>query len=114
MDLTEWLFMDILVERNLRNFYYLAMALISLLAIYIAKRTRLVRFSLLLWLFSGTICLLWETYLFVTGSRSYEYYAIVELLYHALTEAGPGLIIMTIGAHYMGIIDLSRFREGEE
>jgi len=112
MDIGEILFREIIVERNLRNFYYIGMGVISIIALVLARKTRFVRFSMLLWLFSGMICFLWEFTLFVTGSRSYNFHGIVELIYHALTEAGPGLIIMVITAHYTGLIDISRFRDG--
>ena len=111
MDIMSFLFHETVVERNLYNYYYVGMAIISFIAIFLAYRTRLLRFSLLLWAFSGLICLIWEASLFFSGIRDYNYIGIIELLYHALTEAGPGLIIMVITAEKIKMIDLERFRE---
>lgn len=111
MDLFSVLFQEIDIIRNLQNFYYVGLAILSFLAVYAAFKERLFRFSMLLWLFSGLICLLWESYLFFTGTRGYNYFAVAELLYHALTEAGPGLILMLLVGNKLGIIDLSEFQE---
>jgi len=49
--------------------------------------------------------------LFTAGLRHYSFFSSAELMYHAITEGGPGLIIMAIFADYVGIIDLSDFKE---
>ena len=103
---------SIFIVRHLKNFYYVGMFVLSLIALYAAYRTRLFRFSMLLYALSASICLLWELALFSTDLRGYNYLEIIELFYHALTEAGPGLIMMALTAHIMGIIDLSRFKDG--
>ena len=64
-----------------------------------------------LWLSTAIIGLLWEITLFSTDMRHYNFAAEIELFYHALTEGGPGLIVMTIFADKIGIIDLSRYKE---
>jgi hypothetical protein len=45
------------------------------------------------------------------GSRNYNFSPAIELLYHALTEAGPGLIIMILFAHKIKIIDISEYSD---
>ena len=69
------------------------------------------RFSIYLWLISGLICLFWELYLFITGSRTYNFSPALELPYHALTEAGPGLIIMILFAHKIKLIDITDYAD---
>jgi hypothetical protein len=81
-------------------------------AVYLAKRYRLFKFSMLLWLSVALIGLAWEMVLFSAGSRHYSFLAAAELLYHVITEGGPGLIVMTIFADKIGIIDLSEYKEG--
>jgi hypothetical protein len=49
--------------------------------------------------------------LFVTGSRTYNFSAALELPYHALTEAGPGLIIMILFAHKINLIDITEYSD---
>lgn len=109
--LESWLTEPFEIQRHLNNGYFVIMALISVSAIAYAWLTRFKWLSMYLWLIAGTIGLLWETSLFVLGSRSYDFLSIAELVYHALTEAGPGLIIATITAHYAGIVDLERFHD---
>ena len=111
MNYTDWLFFTITVSRRLTNAYYLVMLIISIIAIYLAYKMRFKRFSFFLWLISGLICLLWESYLFLTGARNYNFAALPELLYHALTEAGPGLIIMILFAHKIKLIDITEYSD---
>jgi len=113
MDATSWLFEDIVIRRSFYNAYYVAMFAIMPLAAYLAVRYNFRRFSLLLWLNSGLIGLLWELTLFLLGLRHYNpgFIPPLELAYHALTEAGPGLVIMTIAADRWGIVDLGRFHD---
>ncbi len=106
-----WLTDTLEIQRHLVNGYFVIMAIISLVAIIVAWRTRFLWLSMYLWLIAGTIGLIWEAVLFGLGSRVYTLQAVGELLYHALTEAGPGLIITVIFAHYVGIIDAERFRD---
>ena len=112
MDIAEWLLKDIVVSRSFQTqIFYIFMLFFSVFAIFLARRYRLFRFSMLLWLSSAIICLLWEVVLFSSGMRYYSFLAAAELLYHALTEAGPGLIVMAIFAEKVGIIDLSEYKE---
>ncbi len=64
-----------------------------------------------LWLSVAIIGLIWEVLLFASGLRHYSFLSSAELMYHAVTEGGPGLIIMAIFADYIGIIDLSEYKE---
>ena len=68
---------------------------------------------MLLWLSAAIIGLIWEILLFSTGLRHYSFLSSAELLYHAITEGGPGLIIMAIFADKVGLIDLSEYKEEE-
>ena len=112
MDIVEWLLTDIVVSRSFQTqTFYIFMLFFSIFAIFLARRYRLFRFSMLLWFSSAIICLLWEIALFGSGLRHYSFFAVGELLYHAITEAGPGLIVMTIFADKVGIIDLSEYKE---
>jgi hypothetical protein len=106
-----WLTDPFEISRHLNNGYFIIMAIISLSAIAYAWLTRFKWLSMYLWLIAGTIGLLWEASLFALGSRSYDFLSVAELVYHALTEAGPGLIIATITAHYVGIVDLERLHD---
>jgi len=65
-----------------------------------------------LWLSVAIIGLIWEGLLFASGLRYYSFLPSAELLYHAITEGGPGLIVMAIFADKVGIIDLSDYKEG--
>ena len=111
MNPIDWLLFSITVSRRLTNAYYIIMLIISLMAIFFAYKMRYKRFSLYLWLISGVICLFWESYLFLTGARNYNFVPALELLYHALTEAGPGLIIMILFAHQIRLIDISEYSD---
>lgn len=82
-----------------------------LISIYLASKYNLKRFSMYIWLFSGAICLIWEVALFTAGARTYSFTAVAEIIYHGVTEAGPGLIIMLIAAYRLGIIDLDEFKD---
>ena len=66
---------------------------------------------MLLWLSAALIGLAWEVVLFSSGLRHYSFLSAAELMYHAITEGGPGLIIMTIFADKVGLIDLSDYKE---
>ena len=111
MNLIDWLLFTIIVSRRLTNAYYIIMVIISVIAILIAYKMRFKRFSLYLWLISGLLCLCWESYLYGTGARHYNFVPALELLYHALTEAGPGLIIMILFAHKIKLIDICEYRD---
>lgn len=111
MDFVDWLLYSIKVSRNLTNGYYIIMLIITLIAVILLMKMRFKRFSMYLWLISGLICLFWELYLFFTGTRSYNFYPALELPYHALTEAGPGLIIMILFAHKIKLIDISDYSD---
>jgi hypothetical protein len=84
---------------------------LMLSAVLLAYKFKLLRFSALLWIVAGGIGLLWESALYATGVRTYTFSPVLELLYHALTEAGPGLIIMVIFAWKIGMIDISEFQD---
>ena len=111
MPIESWLTDTLEIQRHLVNAYFLVMALIALVAMVIAWRTRFKWLSLYLWILAGIIGLVWESILFGIGSREYTLFAVGELLYHALTEGGPGLIITVIFAHHVGIIDIERYRD---
>ncbi len=113
MDIVEWLIKDILISRHFQTqFFYIFLFFFMIFAVYLAKRYRLFKFSMLLWLSVALIGLAWEMVLFSAGSRHYSFLAAAELLYHVITEGGPGLIVMTIFADKIGIIDLSEYKEG--
>ena len=112
MSFLDWLFFEIIVSRRLTNAYYIIMLIITLIAIFLAYKLQFKRFSSYLWLVSGFICLLWEIYLFATGGRHYNFAPALELLYHAITEAGPGLIIMILFAHKIKLIDITEYSDG--
>lgn len=110
----DWLTDPLEVQRHLVNAYFLVMALISVTAIVLAVRTRFKWLSLYLWLMAGLIGLVWEAALFLSGSRDYTLGSGGgELLYHALTEGGPGLVITVLFAHRVGIIDAGAYRDPE-
>ena len=112
MDIAGWLFKEIEVSRHFQTqTFYIFMLCFTIFAIYLAKKYRLFRFSMLLWLSVAIIGFIWEGLLFASGLRHYSFLSSAELLYHALTEGGPGLIIMAIFADYAGIIDLSDYKE---
>ena len=109
----DWL-EPIYIHREFSNAYYVAMLFIVILALYVARRERFWRFSLYLYAVPAFICLVWEAVLFAIGSRTYtggEAWAVLELMYHALTEAGPGLILMMVIGHKLKIIDLEEFKD---
>jgi hypothetical protein len=89
------------------------MLFFTIFAVFLAKRYRLFRFSMYLWLSVAIIGLIWEVLLFTSGLRHYSFLSSAELMYHAITEGGPGLIIMVIFADYVGIIDLSDYKEAK-
>ena len=112
MDIAGWLLKEIEVSRHFQTqTFYIFMLFFTIFAIYLAKRYRLFKFSMFLWLSVAIIGLIWEGLLFASGLRHYSFLSAAELLYHALTEGGPGLIIMAIFADYVGIIDLSDYKE---
>jgi hypothetical protein len=80
-------------------------------AVFLARRYKLFRFSMSLWLSVTIIGLLWEGMLFSFGLRHYSFFSSAELIYHAITEGGPGLIVMAIFADKFGIIDLSDYKD---
>jgi len=83
----------------------------TIFSVILAKKYKLLRFSMLLWLSVTVIGLAWETVLFGFGLRQYSFLSIAELLYHAITEGGPGLIVMTIFADKIGLIDISDYKD---
>jgi hypothetical protein len=114
MDITEWLLKEIIISRSFQTqIFYVFMLFFTIFAIILAKKYRLFRFSLLLWFAAALIGLIWEAVLFGTGLRHYNFWASAELLYHAVTEGGPGLIVMAIFADKVGLIDLSEYKEKE-
>ena len=114
MDIMSWLLKDIVISRSFQTqIFYVFMLFFTIFAIILAKKYRLFRFSMLLWFGAALIGLIWEVILFGTGLRHYNFWSSAELLYHALTEGGPGLIVMAIFADKVGIIDLSEYKEKE-
>ncbi len=111
MTFADWLTDPVTISRHLVNAYFIVMAVISLFAIALAVRTRFKWMALYLWAMAGIIGLVWETSLFLTGAREYALASSGELMYHALTEGGSGLVIMFVFAHWVGIIDAERYRD---
>ena len=112
MDLGQLLLDEIVVSRHFETqIFYIFMLVFTVFSVYMAKRYRLFKFSMLLWLGAALIGLAWEVVLFSSGLRHYSFLSAAELLYHAITEGGPGLIIMTIFADKIGLIDLSEYKE---
>ncbi len=113
MSFVEWLTDPVTISRHLVNAYFLVMAIISIVAIVLAIRTRFKWMAIYLWMMAGLIGLVWEVTLFMGGSRDYALANAGELFYHALTEGGSGLVITFIFANWIGIIDASRYRDPE-
>ena len=111
MSFADWLTDPVTISRHLVNAYFLVMALISLFAVTLAVRTRFKWMALYLWAMAGLIGLIWEISLFLSGSREYALSSAGELLYHALTEGGSGLVITFVFANWVGIIDAERYRD---
>ncbi len=112
MDISQIMLEEIVVSRHFTTqIFYLFMLGFTIFSVYLAKRYRLFRFSMLLWLSAALIGLAWEVVLFSSGLRHYSFLSAAELLYHAITEGGPGLIVMAIFADWIGIIDLSEYKE---
>jgi len=112
MGITDWLFRTIEISRSFQtHVFYLFMFFFSLFALFLAWRSRLLRLSLLLWACAAIIGLLWEAGLFAAGARRYSFAALAELLYHAVTEGGPGLIVMVVFADWVGLVDLGPYKE---
>ena len=63
---------EIIIRRTYYNAYYIAIAIIVVMAVYVAHRYRFVRFSGYLYVVATAICLLWELSLFLTGARHYN------------------------------------------
>lgn len=113
MSFVEWLTDPVIISRYLVNAYFIVMALISLVAIFLAIHTRFKWMAVYLWMMAGFIGLVWEVTLFLSGSRDYALGNSGELLYHALTEGGSGLVITFVFANWIGIIDADRYRDPE-
>ena len=112
MDIIEILFEDIVISRHFQTqIFYVLMLGFTIFSVILAKKYRLFKFSMLLWLSAALIGLAWEVVLFSSGLRHYSFLSAAELLYHAITEGGPGLIIMAIFADKFKIIDLSEYKE---
>jgi len=112
MDISQILLEEIVVSRHFTTqIFYLFMLGFTIFSVYLAKRYRLFRFSMLLWLSAALIGLAWEVVLFSSGLRHYSFLSAAELMYHAITEGGPGLIVMAIFADWIGFIDLSEYKE---
>ena len=106
---------EIIIRRTYVNAYYVVMPAIALLAYWVARRSGFLRMSGYLWVISGAICLAWEVTLYLLGMRHYNpgWWSVGELLFHALLEAGPGLILMLIVGHRAGIISLEDVRDDD-
>lgn len=113
MSIADWFLVESTIRRDFFNSFYFAMFIIMVIAIVLMFRAKLVKFSILLWIVAGIINLIWEASLYFGGSRSYNFYPAAELLYHVLTEAGPGLIIMIITAERLKLIDIKHLHDGE-
>jgi len=112
MDIMTWLLKDITISRSFQTqIFYIFMLFFAIFAIWLSRRYRLFKFSLLLWLSAALIGLIWEAVLFGTGLRHYSFWSTAELLYHAITEGGPGLIVMAIFADKVRLVDLSEYKD---
>lgn len=112
MNSIEWLFKEIVISRVFHTqFFYIFLFFFSFVAVILAKKCRLFRFSLFLWLCAFVIGLTWEIVLFSLGKRMYHFWPPLEIIYHAVTEGGPGLIIMVLFADKTGIINLEQYKE---
>lgn len=112
MDIMAWLLKDITVSRFFQTqAFYIFMLFFTIFAIWLSRKHRLFKFSMFLWLSAALIGLIWEAVLFGTGVRHYSFWSTAELLYHAITEGGPGLVVMAIFADKVGLIDLSEYKE---
>ncbi|KYK25884.1 hypothetical protein AYK20_04325 [Thermoplasmatales archaeon SG8-52-1] len=112
MDIISLLLDEIEISRHFQTqVFYLFMLFFTIFAIYLSKRYKLFRFSMFLWLSVAIIGFIWEGSLFLFGLRHYSFFSAAELMYHVVTEGGPGLIIMAIFADKFGIIDLSEYKE---
>ncbi len=111
MTFADWLTDPVTISRHLVNAYFIVMAAISLFAVALAIRTRFKWMALYLWIMAGLIGLVWEISLFLTGAREYALASAGELLYHALTEGGSGLVITFVFANWIGIIDAERYQD---
>jgi hypothetical protein len=107
----EWLTDPVTIYRHLVNTYFVVMAIISLVAVLLAIKTRFKWMALYLWAMAGLIGLVWELSLFMSGARDYALGSSGEMLYHALTEGGSGLVITFVFANWIGIIDAERYRD---
>lgn len=108
----DWLLKEIVISRFFQTqIFYIFMLFFTVFSIYLAKKYHLFRFSMFLWLSVTIIGLIWEVILFSSGLRHYSFLSVAELLYHAITEGGPGLIVMTIFADKIGLINLSEYKE---
>jgi hypothetical protein len=107
----DWLTDPVVISRHLVNAYFIVMAVISLFAVLLAVWTRFKWMALYLWLMAGLIGLVWEVSLFLSGAREYALASSGELLYHALTEGGSGLVITFVFANWVGIINAERYRD---
>jgi len=107
----DWLLDEIVIRREIFNIYYFLIFLLSIISLLLARKVGLWRFSLGLYLISAAFCTVWETALFLVGSRHYHFFAPAEMLYHGLTEAGPGLIITVILVWKLGLIDLDKWMD---
>ncbi len=111
MDLASFLSDPIEISRNLINAYFVVMAVIAATAISLAYLTRFKWLSLFVWLGAFAIGLVWEATLLATGARVYGFLDVAEMLYHATTEGGPGLVITILLMRQLGVIDIERFRD---
>ncbi len=115
MDIIALLQKDIVISRFFQTqIFYIFMLFFTIFAVWLARRYRLFKFSLSLWFSAALIGLIWEIVLFGLGLRHYSFWAAAELMYHVITEGGPGLIVMAIFADKVGIIDLSDYKEEVE
>jgi len=111
VDLASFLSSTIVISRQLVNAYFIIMALIALTAIVLAYVTRFKWLSLYVWFGAFLIGLVWEGALLLAGWRAYGFADAAEMLYHALTEGGPGLVITILLMRQLGVIDIERFRD---
>jgi len=112
MDIVSLLLEEIEISRHFQTqIFYIFMLFFTVFAIYLSIRFKLFKFSMSLWLSVAIIGFIWEALLFFFGLRHYSFFATAELMYHVITEGGPGLIIMAIFADKFGIIDLSEYKE---
>ncbi|MFH1764775.1 MAG: hypothetical protein ABIF09_11340 [Gemmatimonadota bacterium] len=97
---------DIVIIREYRNMYYLIILAVTALALIQAKRRGIGEAGIRLWLVAGLLCLGVELALFLSGLRTYSFWWPLELVQHAFTEGGTGLLLSVLLGTRIGLIEI--------